>query len=115
MAYIYQAGIYCDFCGETICDELTIEGHAPDDFAGESTYDSDEYPKQISDDEESDSPQNCGNGKHCLKAEVLPSGRKIGKQMSQLTPAGVKYLKRAIARGGEIAEFWAEHYEAYLQ
>lgn len=115
MAHIYQADIYCDSCGNAICDKLTIKGHAPDDLDDEFTFDSDEYPKQVGDDKESDKPQNCCRGRHCLEAEILPGGRRIGKQMGELTPDGVDYLREAIAEGGEVSEFWAKHYEAYLQ
>ena len=115
MAYIYQADIYCNSCGEVICDDLTIEDRAPADPDDEFSFNSDQYPKQVRDDKESDYPQNCSEGKHCLEAEILSGGQRIGKQMGSLTRDGVKYLKNVIAKGGEVAEFWAEHYEAYLQ
>ncbi len=115
MPYIYQADIYCDPCGDAICDELTIEGHEPDDLDDESTFDSSEYPKQVRDDEKSDLPRECSNRNRCQEAITLPSGLKIGKPIGELTPDGVEYLRRAIAEGGEVAEFWAEHYAACLQ
>jgi len=114
MAYIYCADIYCDSCGEDICRRLTEEGFAPDDPNDERSYDSGEFPKNVGEWEESDTPTNCGSGEDCLEAETLPSGYKIGKQFGELTGEGVRYLKEAIAEGGEVAEFWADHYEAYL-
>ncbi len=113
MAYIYCADIYCDSCGEAICEQLAEEGNGLGDLAHEE-YDSDELPQCCGDDEESDSPTNCGSGPECLEADILPSGDKIGKQFGELTSDGVAYLKEAIAEGGEVAEFWADHYSAYL-
>jgi len=114
MAYIYCADIYCDSCGEAIRERITREGFAPADPDDERSYDSDEFPKRAGDDEESDIPTNCGAHEDCLEADTLPSGDKIGKQFGELTTDGVAYLKEAIEEGGEVAEFWADHYEAYL-
>ena len=114
MAYIYCADIFCDACGEAIRKRITQEGQAPADPDDEYSYDSDEFPKHAGDDEESDSPTNCGSGPECLEADTLTSGDKIGKQFGELTTDGVDYLKEAIAEGGEVAEFWAEHYCDYL-
>jgi hypothetical protein len=86
----------------------------PSDPNDEWSYDSDEYPKHVGNDEESDTPTNCKAGDDCLEADTLPSGRKIGKQFGELTTDGVAYLREAIAKGGEVAEFWADHYSGYL-
>ena len=114
MAYIYAADIFCDACGSEIRKRIFDEGNAPESFGDETSYDSDEFPKRCGDDEEADCPTNCGNADRCLEAEILPSGDKIGKQFGELTSVGVDYLLVAIANGGEIAEFWAEHYADYL-
>lgn len=42
-AYIYNADIYCEECGEAIRTRLTCPGD-PDD---ERSYDSDKYPKGL--------------------------------------------------------------------
>ena len=114
MAYIYCADIFCDACGSEIRKRIFDTDLRPANFGDEMSYDSDEFPKWVGDDEESDCPQNCGSGEYCLEADVLPSGHKIGKQFGSLTPDGVDYLKEAIEEGGEVAEFWAEFYSEYL-
>ena len=114
MAYIYCADIFCDSCGETIREALTEGGFAPADPEDEWSYDSDEFPKHAGDDEESDSPTNCGAGERCLEAEELLCGFRFGKQFGELTEDGVTYLRETIARGGEVAEFWADFYSEYL-
>jgi len=112
MAYIFCADIYCDDCGAVIRDRRTAAGLAPDDPNDERSYDSDEYPKYMSGDEEADTPQHCGNHNRCLAAKILPSGQKIGALLStQLTEYGVQYVKDAVAWGGEIAEFWREQFD----
>ena len=71
----------------------------------------DEYPKYMSDDEESDSPQHCAAGEDCLECEILPSGHKIGALLStNLTSDGVEYVKEQVQEGGEVAEFWREKF-----
>ncbi len=114
MPYIYCADIYCDSCGEAIKEDLSILDLAPPDPNDERTYDSDEYPKWIGDSEESDCPQHCGNHAKCLEAVELESGRKIGAPIGELTTQGVEYLREAVAEGGEVAEFWAYHFDDYL-
>ena len=61
-AYIYQADIYCEDCGEKIREELNKSGKAPSDPSDEYTYDSDEYPKGPYPDGggEADCEQICG-------------------------------------------------------
>ena len=115
MPYIYAADLWCDSCGRSIRKELRREGHAPADPHDETSYDSDEFPKYASDSGESDCPQHCGAGDNCLEAIELPSGRKIGALLStDLTGDGVRYTQEAIAKGGEVAELWAEEFAAYL-
>jgi len=112
MAYIYMADIYCDSCGEKLKEELDCLGETPKDPEDHYSYDSDYYPKWCSDDEESDSPQHCGNHERCLEAVELPSGRKIGALIStSLTSEGVDYLKDMVSEGGEVADFWKEEFD----
>ena len=42
LAYIYAADLWCNDCGEMIREQITREGHAPEDPNDEYTYDSDE-------------------------------------------------------------------------
>lgn len=114
MAYIYQADLWCDSCGRAICERLDKEGKTPDNPADERSYDSDDYPKYVGDPGESDCPDHCASLETCLEAETLPSGTKIGALLgTDLTSEGVEYVKEAIQRGGEVAEFWREQFAAY--
>ena len=90
---------------------LDERGQTPDNPDDDSSYDSDDYPKWASDDEEADSPQHCGSGSDCLNAEVLPSGRKVGALFGTLTAAGVAYVREAIADSpSEVTDLWAERF-----
>jgi hypothetical protein len=106
MAYIYQADIYCDDCGRAILNRIRAE-------YGDSVrcdfIDSDDAPIHCRDNEESDCPQHCGAGEHCLNAIKLTDG-KVGLLIGELTQDGVEYVKEAIAEGGEVAELWKRHY-----
>ena len=44
-AYIYQAALLCEDCGEAKRVELTKAGKAPADPEDEYSYDSDDFPK----------------------------------------------------------------------
>lgn len=110
--YIFQADCFCDSCGKAIKADLDAKGLTPDDPEKERTYDSDEYPKYADDDDASDCPQHCGSHEHCLEAEVLPSGRKIGALIgTNLTSDGIEYVKEKVAEGGEVADFWRERFD----
>lgn len=109
MPAIYQADCWCDSCAE-----LDAKGTGDIDTSDERSYDSDEYPKYMGDDEESDCPQHCGAHGDCLEAVELPSGRKIGALLStSLTSDGVEYVREAIKDGGEVADFWADAFSDY--
>lgn len=115
MPVIYAADTYCDSCAEKIREEILKTASIEDVemFSDERDYDSGEFPKYMSEDEESDCPQHCGSLEECLEAEELPSGDKIGKLLSHsLTAEGVKYVQEAIAEGGEVAGFWKAEFES---
>ena len=114
MAYIYQACVWCDDCGEAICEQLNAEGQAPANPDDEHTFDSDDYPKHCDNDEESDTPEHCAAGEDCVNAITLASGMKVGLLFGELTGDGVEYIKDVIAGGGEIADLWKNHYADYL-
>ncbi len=114
MPAIYQADTWCNSCADAIRSDLRESAGAlgfsfnPGD---ERTYDSDEYPKYMPDDEESDCPQHCGAGPDCLEAETLPDGTKIGALLStNLTSDGIDCVRAAIAEGGTVAAFWADQF-----
>lgn len=101
MSYIYQADVWCDDCGRAICKRLKHEGKAPADPDDEWSFDSDDYPKRAGDDEETDTPQHCAAGEHCVNAVTLPSGEKVGHLFGELTAVGTEYVKEAIADAKE--------------
>ena len=109
-AYIYQAALLCDGCGEKIVAELTRAGKAPEDPEDEHTYDSDDFPKGPYSDGggESDSPQHCDQCNGFLE--------------NPLTTDGYNYVKEAVAedlkagRKGSVAVTeWAPFYDIPLE
>jgi hypothetical protein len=116
VAYIYQADVWCDDCGRAICKRLKREGKAPADSDDEWTFDSDDYPKRASDDDESDTPQHCAAGEECVNALTLADGGKAGLLFGELTAVGVEYVKEALAEAEEgfgskqVTDLWQQHY-----
>lgn len=53
MAYIYQADVYCDDCGQAIKAKCPKPNYP-------QPWDTDDYPASASEDEPTDSPQHCG-------------------------------------------------------
>jgi len=66
--YIYQASLYCNSCGEAIREQLQKEGKSPADPDDENSYDSDNYPKYVGEESESDSIDHCESRGNCLEA-----------------------------------------------
>jgi len=105
-AYVYQAAMLCEECGEKTMRKLKAAGKAPEDPQDEESYDSDEYPKGPYPDGggESDSPE------HCDQCGVFLE--------NDLTEAGYDYVKDLIAqhfksgRGDKkVLKEWAEFYD----
>lgn len=121
MAYIYQAEIYCDSCGSDICGELDVEGQRPSSVEDQSSYDSDDYPKRIGDDNghgEADSPQHCGKHENCINAIILPSGTKIGSLLgTNLTSEGISYIVEAFSSDpdSEVVQYWLTEFGIYYR
>ncbi len=97
-AYIYQAALYCKDCGASIREHLAREGRAPSNPSDEATFDSDEYPKGPYPDGggEADCPNHCDGCGMFLE--------------NPLTSDGYEYIAEAVARGGDVAELWADFY-----
>jgi len=110
MPAIYQADVWCDSCAADIRDRIIGEGFAPAHPDDETTYDSDEYPKSMSDDESADSPQHCASGADCLEGVELSDGTKVGCLFGDLTPEGLDYVREAIREGGIVSEYWRQYY-----
>lgn len=107
MAYIYQADVWCDKCGEKIRAELTAQGKAPGDPEDERSYDSGDFPKYYdAENEESDSPDNCASG-DC-------AGDRGTFLQNQLTSDGYKYLKSMLDEDEPnlppAVQEWADYY-----
>lgn len=109
MAYIYCADIYCDDCGAAIRDRLTGEGKAPADPSDEWSYDSDEFPKCVGDDDESDTPQHCAVGEDCINAIRIGDGDddKVGLLFGELTHDGTAYIEDAIDEANRDGSTWS--------
>ena len=112
MAAIYQADVWCDQCAELIRAEIRAEGNAPEDESDERSFDSDEFPKWASDDDESDSPQHCAAGDECENAEDVPGFGKVGQLLGQLTSDGVQYVIDQYRADplNALAQRWLEFY-----
>lgn len=139
MAGVYCADVFCDDCIEKIKDDIAQDLWDEKESAAcpdgeevalfescaalneylrgmdERAYDSGEYPKYCSDDEESDSPQHCGSHEDCENADSLEDGFKFGCFLQNpLTSAGYDYVREAVRDSGEgsvAALVWAPFYE----
>jgi len=118
--YIYSADIYCEDCGEAICEQITREGFTPADPDDERSYDSDEYPKgpYPGGGGEADSPRHCGSGPDCVNALELSDGCKVGAWLeNELTTEGIEYVRGSIQEDpdNEVCRLWAEWYADELE
>ena len=119
MAYVYQADVWCDKCGEKIRAELTAEGKAPEDPDNETSYDSGEFPKYFDAEWDSaNSPQNCASGDCGGKywSEPVKDFVTYGTFLENpLTAEGYRYLKSMLDESGETltepAAEWAKFYD----
>ncbi len=139
MAGIYCADIYCDDCTDDIKRRIARElwnspvpriGPDGEDYSDcdsehqlcncllgmdQRDYDSGDYPKDCSDDEESDCPEHCGSHEDCINAGELADGFKYGYCFgNSLTTDGEDYVKEAVREGedgGVAREVWAVEYD----
>lgn len=104
LVYIYQAALYCEECGEAICERLTAEGKAPEDPEDEGSYDSGGFPKGPTEEGESDSPSHCDACHSFLESELTDEGAD-----------GVLESVERVLRGEESCGLclgeWIDHYE----
>lgn len=98
MPYVYCAELFCDECGEKICELITADGRAPKEPNNQHTYDSDDFPKHT-ENGSTDAPNHCPD-----------CGRYLA---DPLTNVGIDYvigyLRRAIETGDatECEQEWA--------
>ena len=118
-AYIYQADLICEDCGNKIIEQLEKKGV-------EDTGDSDDFPQGPHSDGggESDSPQHCGIGSGCVNKIHIPGGATIGMPLGNpLTSDGVKYLRDSVANDiiatdahhRKVGRLWARIYSDCLR
>lgn len=127
-AYVYNADLFCEQCGERIREALNKEGKAPEDPEDEKSYDSDDYPKGPYPDGggDADAPVHCGSGEDCLGVETIgtmeeiPGIRepnhplKVGLFLQNpLTRDGIRYVEEAVEDDPEspVVKLWADFYE----
>jgi hypothetical protein len=109
---IYAADVWCADCAESIKERIRAEGHGPDDEDDQTSYDSDEFPKDCDVSCESDIPEHCAAGTDCINAYEFIDGDKIGCWLeNDLTTHGEDYVKDAVRVGGDVAELWADWYD----
>lgn len=118
--YAYQADVWCDECGEEICERLqrgTPESGDSDDYRQGNrldTGDSGDYPQWADEDDcESDSPSHCAAGADCKNYEHAGDQR-VGAILGGLTAAGREYVLdhlREDAQRSEVVLLWREHFE----
>jgi hypothetical protein len=109
--FIYRGGLYCEACAAAIKERLRAEGHEPANSNDERSFNSDEWPKGPFSDEESDSPQHCAIGEHCLAPTEI-DGKNYGQFFENpLTTEGERYVKDE-ASEGPVKDFWMRFYDA---
>ena len=114
---IYAADMWCEDCAEKIKQGYRDEGFAPEDEDYQTSYDSDEFPKDCDVSCESDTVEHCAAGQACRNAIEL-NGFKIGCWLeNDLTTDGEKYVIEAVRDGREgpggnqVTELWALYYD----
>ena len=144
MAAIFAADTWCEDCADSIRSRIAAElwdmpvpRTMPDwsddtdfqdldelrdylDSMDERTYDSDDYPKYCSEDDESDSPMHCGDIFNCLNPIEFSDGSNCAYFFgNDLTSDGEEYVKNAVNEGrisgtdNKVTELWADCY-SYL-
>jgi hypothetical protein len=75
-AYIFQAALYCEHCGDGIKADLTAAGRVPATPDDEGSYDSDYFPKGPFPEGggEADTPNHCDNCGLFLENPLTPDG-----------------------------------------
>ena len=115
MPYIYRADLYCDECGDRICERLTAAGKQPACVENESSFDSEYYPKHA-DNEGHDTPHHCAAGQNCInrfrvgaKGNLVKTGCIVVSALitQNLTTYGVDYVIESADRGNSVGLYWA--------
>lgn len=106
--YIYCADLYCETCGQEICDNLPKPPGFGGQEAGDQMWDSDDYPKLYDGETCHDSPVHCANGSECRECITVPidgvvdgvyASNEYGKLLTEvLTDEGEDYVANAAVR-----------------
>ncbi|TXI90582.1 MAG: hypothetical protein E6Q36_01240 [Chryseobacterium sp.] len=95
--FMYKAALYCEDCGKRLRADLDKQGKKPADPNDETSYDSDDYPKECLSGE-SDTIDFCDSGERCTDPLELKNGFKVGCYLDQdLTDQGVVSLRESLA------------------
>ena len=90
--FAYNAAMICEDCAAKTIEKLQTKGV-------ENTGDSNDFPQGPYPYSETDSPDHCDNGEHCVNAIKIPGTKKIGCPLScQLTKEGADYVRIEIAK-----------------
>lgn len=119
VAYIHQADIYCESCGQGLVTDLMCEGYKDDG-------DSDTFPQGPYDNGggEADSPQHCGMCQAFLFNPLTAYGVEYVRQKLALYISGDDnpneidwgmVADRAQEDGRETLAMWAEYYSDVLK
>lgn len=83
-AFIFQADIYCQECGEDIAANIPFPAHA--ERGNESTWDSDEYPKgpYANGGGEADTPQHCACCRRFLQNPLTSDGEAYVREQADM-------------------------------
>lgn len=116
--WAYNAALICEDCAVKVCEDLDKKGV-------EDTGDTNDYPQEVVNGNESDSPDHCDFGARCINAIKIPGGtNKIGCPLScRLTRDGVAYVRNSIAEhilfGSAhqkgVGRLWLHLFGSYLE
>jgi hypothetical protein len=83
-AYIYQAALLCEECGEEGCRKLIAQGKAPEDPTDEYSFDSDWFPKgpYLDGGGEADCPQHCDHCEVFLRNSLTTDGYEYAREQA---------------------------------
>lgn len=112
-AYMGDACLLCEDCGEARRAELDAAGKAPADPADESSYDSSEYPKgpYSNGGGEADSPQHCDACAAFLHNPLTPDGiAYVLARVREVKPAAGESILQAADSDGFGLGLWIREY-----
>ena len=123
-AYIFQAALLCEACGEATRDQIHADGHAPISWDDESSYDSDQFPKGPfpQGGGEADCPQHCDQCGKFLKNPLTSDGvAYIREKFNEVEdtsgfdcPLDWSEFAERIAENHPVLSQWSDYYSDYF-